>query len=211
MFTKWIQLLSRWQLKWMFVVPIGATVCCHLKGKRKNIKQLLQNFFQTSMLLNSLHYLHSNTMQAERWLPQACHWVTDWLLPRRLCFAHVRNRTGPQDHRGGDGRLMRLSFTTSSLLFSPLSLVDSLTSSHLLLLLLICRVFIALGKFERKEKHCVLKCDCVLNIHTDWFGSVSVRFIILNAIGGLCLIFFSGSSCSATTGQQDSMVSFQSA
>lgn len=35
-----------------------------------------------------------------RSVPPACRRVTDWLLPRRLGFVDVRNRTGTPDHRG---------------------------------------------------------------------------------------------------------------
>lgn len=183
--------------------------------KRKTMKQLLQNFVLRSFRprcfwTHSIISTATPCSQRDGFRQPVTGWLIDY-YPEG--FALPMSGTGQAPRitggGGGDGRLMSLSFTPSSLLFSPLSLGNSLTSTHLLLLL-ICRVFGALGKFEWKNKN-IIVLRCVLNIHTDWFGSVSVRFIILNSLAGTCLAFFSGSLCSSTSGQQGSMVSFQSA
>lgn len=60
-------------------------------------------------LIHTLEYSHKHTHARARThmlaltdhsVPPACRSVTDWLLPRRLGFVDVRNRTGTLDHRG---------------------------------------------------------------------------------------------------------------
>lgn len=46
-------------------------------------------------------HTHARTLtHTDHSVPPACRSVTDWLLPRRLGFVDVRNRTGTLDHRG---------------------------------------------------------------------------------------------------------------
>lgn len=60
-----------------------------------NLVQALQSL--SLFLSRSLSFSHKHTHHL---VPPACRTVTDWLLPRRLGFVDVRNRTGTPDHRG---------------------------------------------------------------------------------------------------------------
>lgn len=79
-----------------------------------------------SLPCHSLSHKHTHHL-----VPPACQIVTDWLLPRRLGFVDVRNRTGTPDHRGHweDWSLsLPLSVLIVHVCRSPASVLISFTS-----------------------------------------------------------------------------------
>lgn len=81
--------------------------------------------------LNIHAHTHIHTlMHTDHSVPPACQSVTDWLLPRRLGFVDVRNRTGIPDHRGHKEDWCLLSQPPFSL-FHFLSPSEPLTLPHM--------------------------------------------------------------------------------
>lgn len=238
--TKCIQLFLRWHSTWMFVVPgCAPPLCCCLfwKAKTEGIAaEFSPPLLRTSLVLNSLHYLHSNMSRCNQGAGFRQP-VTGWLIdyyPEG--FASPMSGTGQAPRTTGgltEDWCLSLShhhhffFPTFMGRFSHLN-TPAAAAAHLFGL-------------SARTKSVFSGVSIFSPIHSDWIhiylGGLDSSGQVWMCSGlhrtalwvnmtcstaasppppinpaGISLVFSSGNCwCSATTGQQGNAVSIQTA